>query len=93
MIISENESDNVEVESDFLISFLSFDDVLVMALLAFGAWGTETMVIQKLGYSEHSALNSFVFLIEAFLRSAFVIFNDYCVIQILINNIIQSNIE
>ena len=67
--ISENESDNIEMESDFLISSLGFNDALIMALLAllaFNAWGTETMVIQELECSECSVLNDFVFLTEAF---------------------------
>ena len=93
MTVSEGESDNIKTESDFLISSLGFNDVLITALPAFGAWGTETTVIQELRHPGHPALNGFAFLAEAFLKPAFVIFDDYYVIQILINNIVQSSIE
>ena len=67
--ISENESDNIEAELNFSVSSLDFNDALITvlaALLAFNAWGMETVVIQKLRHSEHLSLNSFVFLAEAF---------------------------
>ena len=94
--VLKGKSDNVEIESDFLISFLSFDNALIIALTvlpAFSIWKTETVIIQKLECLKHSALNNFIFLTEAFFWSAFIIFNNYYIIQILIDNIIQSNIE
>ena len=76
IIVLKSESDTIKIKSDFLISFLNFDDVLVMTLSAFGTWGTETIIIQKL----NSALNYFILLTEVFLLPAFAIFDTYHII-------------
>ena len=68
-IISKNELNDIKAESDFLILFLSFSNVLTMTLLTlsvFNAWEMETVIIQELKHIEYSILNNFIFLIVAF---------------------------